>query len=268
MAGLLIMGFLGGIFGLFLAIASKVFTVKVDPRVERIIEVLPGANCGACGQPGCSGYAEAVAAGKAPPNLCIPGGTEVCARVAAIMEVEAVAGEQAVAVLLCRATGVGDKLFYDGIQDCRAASLIHGGSKACHYGCLGLSSCERACPFGAIHMGEDGLPIVDESACTACGICARVCPKNLFKILPSQKYVHVQCQSHDKGGVVTKVCKVGCIACKKCEKVCKFDAIHVEDFLAIIDYEKCTSCGACVKECPREIIVNYRKLRKGGGIAA
>jgi electron transport complex protein RnfB len=173
-------------------------------------------------------------------------------------------GDRRISVLACRGTRefAAAKYDYVGVEDCRAAALLHDGPKACRFGCLGLGSCVRACPFGALVMGPDGLPHVIEELCTACGKCVTVCPRNLFALRGEKLTVAVACASHDPGKVVNKACKVGCIACRRCEKACKFEAIHVVDNLATIDYDKCRLCGACVKACPRGIIVNFRQARR------
>jgi len=245
---------LGALFGVGLAVASKRFAVASDPRVDDVLESLPGANCGACGFAGCSAYAEAVVLTNASVSACTAGGQDTATAVAGIMGVTADVKEKTVAVVHCHGNAVASRFSYIGIEDCRAASLLQGGPKACEYGCLGLASCVAACPFDAIHM-EDGLPVVDTDKCVACGQCVDACPRSLIDIQPLSAKVHVFCKSQDKGGVTRKACSVGCIGCKKCEKTCEFDAIHVENFLASIDYEKCTSCGNCVEACPTNAIV-------------
>lgn len=262
---LLILGSLGLLFGLGLFVASRVFRVHVDPRVARIEHALPGSNCGACGLAGCSGLAKAIVHGSAEVTACIPGGEEVAELIADVMGVEAHATEKRVAILRCQGREVVDRYVYEGVRTCAAAALLHGGPKACLYGCIGYGDCEKLCPFDAIHM-VDGLPVVDEAKCTACGKCVAGCPKGLFELLPLSRLVHVRCVSRDKGKVVRQVCEVGCIACKKCERVCQFDAVHIEGNLAVFDYEKCTSCGMCVKECPTGTIQNYRPERKKRGL--
>ena len=262
---ILILASLGLLFGMGLFIASRVFRVHVDPRVGRIEHVLPGSNCGACGLAGCSGFAKAIVHGSADIAGCVAGGEEVAHLIADIMGVEAKAVEKRVAVLRCQGKNVADRYQYEGVRTCAAANLLYGGPKDCTYGCIGYGDCATACPFDAIHM-IDGFPVVDEDKCTACGKCVEACPKNLFELLPLSKLVHVRCVSTDAGKVVRKICDVGCIACRRCEKVCKFDAVHVENNLAIFDYEKCTSCGACAKECPTGTIMNYRMERKERGL--
>ncbi len=261
-AAIAIMVLLGIAFGAILAIASKKFHVDVDPRVEKISEALPGVNCGGCGLPGCSAYAEAVAAGKMVPDMCAPGGADCATAIAKIMGLEAGASDRKVAVIGCRG---GNKLAgrfeYAGVRDCRAADLLLKGEKVFDYGCLGLGTCADACPFDAIIM-RDGLPFIIEEKCTACGNCVEVCPRDLIHLESEKKFIHVGCASKDKGGVVNRICKVGCIGCKKCEKACPFDAIHVIDNIAVIDYDKCKNCGKCLKVCPKGAIYSLMPARR------
>ena len=260
---IIVLGVLGLGFGIFLAFFSKKFTVKKDPKIDEVLNVLPGANCGACGYVSCKAYAEAVVMNKdVAVDLCVLGQDEVDEEVAKIVGREA--GEkkiQLVAQLKC-AGGKEEaktKYTYKGVETCKAASLLAKGPKACSYGCIGFGDCVKVCEFGALSMGENGLRVVDKEKCTACGACVKECPKKLFRLVPKAKKVHVLCNSKDPGKIVTKVCKVGCIACKLCEKECPADAIHIEDNLAEIDYPKCTMCGKCVTVCPRKIIVDERK---------
>ncbi len=259
-----IMAVIGGGLGMLLFIASRAFAVKIDPRVEQVLAALPGVNCGGCGLPGCAAYAEGVVKSGMGVDLCAPGGPETAKAIAGVMGVVFDESDRKVSVLACRGTRefTKDKFEYFGIDDCRAAALVHEGPKGCRFGCLGLGSCVRACPFGALVMGADGIPHVIEELCTACGKCVTACPRDLYTLRGEKQTVVVACASHDAGKVVNKVCKVGCIACKKCEKSCKFEAIRVIDGLATIDYEKCKNCAACVKACPRGIILNFRQARR------
>ncbi len=265
LASLIILGSLGVVFGLGLYVASRLFFVKVDPRIERIESILPGANCGACGLAGCSGFARAIVHGSADIAGCIAGGEDIAHLIADIMGVKAKEVDRKTAIIHCAGRNVENRFIYDGVRTCRSANLFEGGPKECLYGCIGFGDCERACPFGAITMIND-FPFIDEKKCTSCGKCVEACPKNLFSLHSLRKLVHVACRSHDAGRFVRLICKVGCIGCKKCEKVCPFNAIHVKNNLAIIDYEKCTSCGKCVLECPTSSIVNYREERKSKGL--
>lgn len=258
---MIVLSALGGIFGLILAFASKVFYVETDPRVDKILDKLPGANCGGCNFPGCAALAEAIAGGKAAPDFCAPGGSETAKEVAGIMGLEVTEKEKDVAVIHCNGHAVEDKYGYNGEPDCRAANLLQVGQKNCSFGCLGFGTCVEACQFNALVIGENGLPFVIEENCVACGACAKVCPRKLIDLVPVSRQVHVLCSSHDKGKQTKDNCSVGCIGCKKCEKTCPHDAIHVTDFLSKIDYEKCVSCGACVSVCPTNAIHDYHKRR-------
>lgn len=251
------MGAIGGILAAGLAVASVIFKTESDPRVEQVLEVLPGANCGACGYPGCAGLASAVVKGAAPAGACLVGGAAVAAKVAAILGVEAgELPEKRVARLLCqggRAEAI-DRAAYQGVADCRAAGLVQGGPKACAYGCLGFGNCVAACAFDALHLGPDGLPTVEEEKCTACGKCVAACPRGLMAVLPTSAKTYVACSSLARGQEVRPVCKVGCIACGLCAKVCPEKCITVEQNLARIDYGRCTNCGLCVAKCPTKAI--------------
>lgn len=264
-APVIILGFLGLLFGVGLYIASRVFRVSVDTRIERVERALPGSNCGACGLAGCHGLAKAIVHGSAEVTACIPGGERVAHLVADIMGVEAKVVEKKVAILRCQGREVADRFIYEGILTCQAASLVHGGPKECRFGCIGFGDCARACPFDALHM-VNGFPEVDEGRCVSCGKCVAACPKGLFELVTLSKLVHVRCVSTDAGKAVRKVCRVGCIACRRCEAVCEFDAVRIENNLAVFDYEKCTSCGMCVKECPTGTIMDYRQSREDLGL--
>ena len=249
------LGGLGLLFGCGLAFASKMFAVRVDPKIEEIIEVLPGANCGACGYPGCFNYAEAIVTGKVDINQCVPGGQAVQQSIATIMGLAVgEISEARVAVVQCGGgyAQAKTRFIYQGIQDCAAAELIHGGAKACEYGCLGLGSCVRACPFDAMYMGDDGLPHVIEDKCTGCGICVTVCPRNIMALIPRNQKVYLACVSRDRGKAVKNVCKVGCIGCTLCAnpKVTPSGCIQMQDNLPVI-----VKCGAddlivAAQKCP------------------
>lgn len=253
-------GGLGIIFGAILGFASKIFAVDEDPRVGMVQECLPGANCGGCGYPGCGGLAAAIVAGKAPVNSCAPGGAKAAAAIAEVMGVAAEETEPMVAFVKCGGTcdKAQNKYEYDGIDDCIMASQLAGASsKACAYGCMGLGSCVKACKFDAIKI-ENGVAVVNPDLCVACGKCISTCPKKIIDLVPKKKKVKVQCSSKDMGKAVMSVCSAGCIGCKICEKTCKFDAIHVIDNIAVIDYDKCKNCGMCANKCPKKVITGYR----------
>lgn len=252
---ILVLGILGLVFGAVLAYASKKFAVEVDERVEQILEALPGANCGGCGYPGCGGLATAIVEGKAAVNGCPVGGAECASKIGEIMGIEASAGEKIVAKVNCKGNcqSAKDKYEYEGISDCRAASVLNGGAKSCKFGCLGLGTCMDVCKFDAITI-QDGVAIIDEEKCVLCGKCIEVCPKQLITKKPAKQEVTVECNSREFGKSVKEKCSVGCIGCGLCVKACKFEAIEFENKIAKIIYDKCVGCMACVEKCPTKVI--------------
>jgi len=251
---------ISAVFGMGLAFAAKKYAVKEDPRVEQVSEVLAHAHCGACGFPGCRQYAEAVVTNPdVKPSLCTPGGAASAEAVARITGKVAEVTEPKIARVFCQGgcSKSARRFKYEGIKDCKAAILASGGDKACIYGCLGYGSCSRACPFGAITMSEENLPLIDPVKCTACGVCAQTCPTKVIEILPMAKEVLVSCHSKDKGPVTKKNCQLGCIACGLCVKVCPYNAAKVTNYLSRIDLDKCRVCGLCTTKCPTNAIVDY-----------
>lgn len=253
---------LGGVMGILLAIASKVFFVKTNENVAAIAEILPGANCGGCGYSGCNALAEAIVKGEAKTSACVAGDEVLAAKIAEIMGVPAEKPVRKRAQVMCSGTSeyAKKKYAYRGAHDCFAASKMGGGDKLCPNGCIGLGSCAAACKFDAIDI-VDGVAVVDYEKCQACGQCVEACPKHIIRIIPYDATHWVGCMSIDKGAVTKSYCDVGCISCKICEKACNYDAIHVKGFVAAIDYDKCTMCGECVSKCPRKIIWSDRKQR-------
>ena len=260
-----ILGGLGLLFGAVLAIASKVFYVETDPRLDKLNECLPGANCGGCGYAGCGGYAEAVLNGEAPIGKCASGGNECAQEMAAIMGVEAGTVTRKVALVRCSGEksydkdgnltkGARMKAEYEGFHDCLAASKVGGnGPLSCKFGCLGYGSCVKVCKYGAISV-VNGVARVDEDLCVGCMACANACPRNLIIPVEPNRNVVIACASLAKGAVTTKGCTVGCIGCSLCKKICPKDAITIEKNLARIDYDKCDNCGLCATVCPKHLI--------------
>lgn len=255
----LMVGGTGIIIGILLGIAAKQFHVEADEKEEIVLGLLPGVNCGACGYPGCDGLAAAIATGEAPANACTVANSDTHAEIAGVMGSEVELTEKQVAFVKCAGTEdkTRRKLKYFGLQDCRDAyRSTNSGEKECSYGCMGYGSCVRVCAFDAIHI-VDRIAIVDKEKCTACGLCVTECPKDLIELVPFEDTGHfVVCNSHHKGKDVKKACDIGCIGCKLCEKACQYDAVHVNDFLAKIDYDKCVNCGECAKKCPTKVILS------------
>lgn len=246
----------GLILGLFLGLAGAKFNVEVDQKELDIREALPGNNCGGCGYAGCDALAKAIAMGEAPPEACPVGGLTVAQAVAEILGVEAKTVEKQVSFVMCAGdcSKAKESYVYHGVEDCKMVEYVPaGGSKACSYGCHGYGNCVKVCKFDAIHI-INGIAVVDEEKCTACSMCVKECPKKLIELVPYKANQKVRCSSKAKGKDVKAVCSIGCIACKLCEKACQFDAIHVTDNLAYIDYGKCTNCGKCAEKCPVKVI--------------
>ena len=246
---------LGVLMGVMLAVASKAFAVKTDPREAEIASLLPGANCGGCGFAGCAAFAAAVVKGDAAPSKCAATDNEVVDKICGIMGVETAHAVRMRAQVMCSGTSENaqKKYLYSGIPDCISAATLGGGDKLCPNGCIGLGTCVRSCAFGAITV-IDGVAVVDYAKCRGCGVCVVSCPKNLIELIPFDSKHRVGCKSVELGKATRSFCSVGCIGCKLCEKSCDADAISVNDNLAYIVYDKCVDCGACVAKCPRGII--------------
>ncbi len=246
----------GLLIGLFLGLAAKTFSVKVDETEALVRELLPGNNCGGCGYPGCDNLAKAIANGEAPVNQCPVANQAAYDKIAEVMGVQAEETEKKVAFVKCSGTCDKTEVKYEyyGIRDCKKASMVPGrGNKKCIYGCMGFGSCVAVCAFDAIHI-MNGIAVVDKTKCTGCSKCTAECPNKLIELVPVDSRHHVSCSSRDKGKDVKAACQAGCIGCKLCVKACEYDAITVEDNLASINYEKCTNCGKCAEVCPVKVI--------------
>ena len=266
---IVILTVLGLLLSLILFWVAKKFKVEEDPRIDEVEKVMPGANCGGCGFAGCRAFADAaVHAPNLDNNYCPVGGNAVMKKVADILGYQVTEKAPMVAVVRCNGSCQNRPVVneYDGDMSCRVKAALYSGDTGCAFGCLGCGDCVNACQFGAISMNpETGLPVVDETKCTACGACAKACPKHVIEIRNAgttprnTRRVYVSCVNKDKGGVARKACTAACIGCGKCAKVCKFDAITVQDNLAYIDTAKCKACGQCVFECPTGAIhaVNF-----------
>ncbi len=250
----------GLVCGALLAIASKFFAVKEDPRIEKAQDLLPGANCGGCGFAGCADYAKAVVVENAEINLCTPGGNAVLKSLAKLLNKDATAANRKVALVACNGSDehAQRKFLYNGIADCFAAHATGGGDKKCPYGCLGYGSCARVCPTGAIEITDGRLAIVHPELCISCGACVKTCPRHLITLIPETATIHVLCSSKDKGPVVKKYCKVGCIGCTLCTKQVENKEISMDGTLATVDYTKPFDGSKAIEKCPMNTIVERR----------
>jgi Na+-translocating ferredoxin:NAD+ oxidoreductase RNF subunit RnfB len=250
---------IGLIFGLGLAIAARLLTVKKDELLEKLEEALPHINCGACGFAGCTAYAAALSKGNVELTLCTPGGEKVALNIAAILGKEvSYVKEKSVAQVCCKGgRGIARyKYNYDGLEDCNALQTLYGGNKVCVYGCLGKGSCIKVCPVEAITYDTQGLVWVDKELCISCGKCIEICPTRVMQYIPYQADYFVACNSTDKGAVVRKYCKVGCTGCTLCEKKSPAGGFKVENFLARIDYTKSGERVMAAKACPAHCIID------------
>ncbi|MBR5497676.1 MAG: RnfABCDGE type electron transport complex subunit B [Clostridia bacterium] len=259
LTALLVVASVGIAAGVLLALASHFFKVEEDETVKNIRDVLPGANCGACGYAGCDSYAEAVAKGDAAPNLCVPGAAAVAENIAGILGVECEAAESGVAFVACNGScnATTKKAEYDGIESCAAAGMLFGGPSSCIYGCIGCGDCASVCPADAICI-VDSLAHVDPRKCIGCSLCVKTCPKHIISIIPKNASTAVMCSNEEKGAVARKNCKNACIGCKKCQLNCPEKAITVTNNVAKIDYSKCSGCGVCADVCPTKCIKSLR----------
>lgn len=267
---LLTLALLGAALSIILYFIAQKFKVIEDPRIDLVDDVLPKANCGGCGYPGCRKFAE-VTVEEAEKNQsleglnCPVGGNDVMKEVAAILGLEVEEKDPMIAVVRCNGSKKNSpaKIKYDGPATCAFAHNLYAGEGGCPNGCLGLGDCVAACDFDAIHMNpETGLPVVNDK-CVACGACVKACPRGIIELRkkgPKNRRIFVSCINTEKGGPAKKNCEVACIGCSKCFKVCAFDAIKMENNLAYIDFEKCTLCRKCVPECPTNAIheLNFR----------
>jgi electron transport complex protein RnfB len=264
----------GAVSAVILYFVAQRFRVFEDPRIDQVEDALPAANCGGCGYAGCRNFAEACVKSENLSGLFCPvGGNATMSKVASILGLEAVSQDPKVAVVRC--AGSFDKRprtnKYEGPASCAIESGLYSGDTGCPYGCLGHGDCVTVCEFDAIHMDlTTGLPVVIDEKCTACNACVLACPKHIIELRKRNKKdrkIFVCCINEEKGAIAKKSCEVACIGCGKCVKVCEFEAITLENYLAYIDPVKCTLCRKCVEECPTDSIheINFlpRKSQDG-----
>lgn len=260
----IVLGGIALVASMILYVCSKKFAVHEDPRVGQVTEMLPGANCGGCGFPGCSGMAAALVKAADQGSIeglnCPVGGRDVMESVANLLGIAVANTEAKVAVVRCNGTCElrPRTARYDGLATCQAMNACGAGETGCGFGCLGCGDCVEACQFGAIAINPTtGLPEINEDVCIGCGACAKACPRHIIEMRkkgPKGRKVYVCCVNKDKGPVAMKACKAACIGCGKCAKECKFEAITIEGNLCYIDDDKCRLCRKCEAVCPTEAI--------------
>lgn len=255
---------LGIVFGIGLGYFAKVFKVQENPLIDEILEILPGANCGACGFSGCRALAEGITSGKASIDTCRVGGEETAKKLAKLLGVSAdnISYEKYIAIPLCKG---GKSLAMKnvqviGVKTCKIANNLKLSEKICIYGCLGYGDCVLVCPFNAIKMNDEGLPEIDPLLCTGCGLCVKECPREVIEVFPYKEKVLAICKNPEKGSAVRNACRVGCITCYVCEKKCPKNAIKMVNNLPVIDIEKCDLCGICINVCPTKTLSLIKAL--------
>lgn len=263
-----IVGSIGLFFGIVLGIASKKLAINIDPRIEKIIDALPAANCGACGYPGCSAYAKAVVEGAVEPVDCIPGGAKTANALAEILGIEASSKDPVMAVVHCKGgkNEAKDRSIYQGIKDCNAAVLAGNGSKICNDGCLGLGTCVKICPFDAITITDNEIAVVDHEKCTGCGKCISVCPRHIIELIPKVHKIFIACSNHERGAKVKKYCSVGCTGCTLCVKATPSGSITMNNSLPVLDYTKDENFISAAFKCPSKCFIDLVKARPKANI--
>jgi Na+-translocating ferredoxin:NAD+ oxidoreductase RNF subunit RnfB len=253
-----VLGSIGVVFAVLIAVVHRRFHVWVDPRIDAVTGMLPGNNCGACGQAGCAAFAEKLVAGDVKAATCTVMDDDARSDVATFLGVDAGQADRRVARLLCGGGCTASPMLaeYRGLQSCAAAAAVTGGGKACAWGCLGLDDCRIACTFDAIYMNAEKLPVVIPELCTACGDCVEACPKDLFTIMPVEQKLLVQCRSPLVGAQADALCRVACNACGKCVQDAEPGVISMINGLAVVDYEQNDRAGPeAVGRCPTGAIV-------------
>lgn len=252
---------IGVVAAIILYIVAQKFKVIEDPRIDEVVELLPGAHCGGCGHPGCRSLAETIVKAGSLENLYCPvGGKVVMGQIAALLGLVAEEKEPMVAVLRCSGSKLNApvKIKYEGASSCSFENQLFGGEDGCPFGCLGQGDCVVSCKFDAISIDpQTGLPTIDDEKCVACGACVKSCPRKIIEIRlkgKKNRRVYVSCVNKEKGAIARKNCSVACIGCGKCVKICPQEAIRLENNLAYIDFEKCKLCRKCVNECPSNAI--------------
>jgi electron transport complex protein RnfB len=261
----LFMAVLGVALASLLAYANRRLYVYEDPRIDEVEQMLPSANCGACGSPGCRQFAEATVKGDSDPGLCTVNTAEMTQTIADFLGVEVGQHEKRVARLACAGGShvARTRARYEGLKSCRAAAVVSGGGKGCTWGCLGLGDCGDVCDFDAIHLNRFSLPVVNEDRCTACGDCVEVCPKDLFSLQPVSHKLWVACKNQDEGDESEAHCEVACTACGRCAADAPEGLISMQNDLAVVDYSKnALASRVAIERCPTGAIV-WLQEKKG-----
>lgn len=257
------MGGLGLLFSAGLSLANKKLHVAEDPRITEVTEALPGANCGACGFPGCANFAENLVLGPAELSSCSVASPDAIEEIAEILGIEATAGEPKVVRVMCQGgdAETAKKATYIGIQSCLAADLMAGGEKQCSFGCIGLGDCVDVCPFGALYMNRNGLPVVIEERCTGCGKCVDACPRGIMELHPESHILFILCKNHDAPKEARKICTKACIGCQICVRAAEGDQITMDNQLAVIDYDSIRGHEALlpIERCPTSCLVRLKQ---------
>jgi Na+-translocating ferredoxin:NAD+ oxidoreductase RNF subunit RnfB len=255
---ILTMSIMGLLFGLGLAYASKIFKVETDPKIDMVAQALPGSNCGACGMAGCANLAEAIVSGKAEVTACASGSQDVYDKIAGILGAGAIVKKKRIARVRCNGGKKSSYRYeYVGLKKCSGANLLAGGNKECRFGCLGFGDCVKICPFDAIHLNKNNIPVVDGSKCVACGKCVAACPKKIIILGNVDDNVYVKCLSYDKGAIVRSICPSGCIGCKICEKL-SGGVFLVENNLSRVNHGMAkpdTPWQMIIEKCPVKCIM-------------
>ncbi len=257
LSAIAVLGGLTLLLAIILIVANKKLYVYEDPRIDAVEDMLPHANCGACGYPGCRPFAEALVLEKTLPGKCSVSTDEGRQAIAEFLGVALGAQEKQVARLACAGgTNVAlNRARYNGIESCQAAALISGGGKGCFWGCLGHGDCEVVCDFDAITMNEHGLPVVDVDKCTACGDCVEACPKDLFSLQPISHRLWVACKNLEHGNAILEDCQVACTACGKCAMDAPGELIAIKNNLPVINYAENHNTQIPIQRCPTGAIV-------------
>ncbi len=256
---LFLLGSISLLAGVILSVVNLFLKDKQNNLSEQILEILPGANCGACGFSSCEEYAKALANKKSRIGLCLPGGEKVSLKLTKLLKQKEIDYKKRFAHVKCRGSleSTSKIAEFINIKTCAAANMLYAGGGKCSYGCLGFGDCINACEYGAISL-KNGVSYIDRVKCVGCGKCIEVCPKNIIVLLDHQNQAIVCCSNEDKGAVSKLACSVSCVACRMCEKTCHLGAIYIKNNLASVDKENCIACGKCREVCPRGCIENLK----------